>query len=44
MVAADSTAMKLSLRNLASAGMVLLKGQDILPLQDSEITDDSHWC
>ncbi|HEX5906664.1 MAG TPA: glycoside hydrolase family 3 C-terminal domain-containing protein [Propionibacteriaceae bacterium] len=40
-VAADSTAMKLSLRNLASAGMVLLKGQDILPLQDSEITDDS---
>ncbi len=40
-VAADSTAMKLSLRNLASAGMVLLKGQDVLPLQDSEITDDS---
>ena len=40
-VAADSTAMKLSLRNLASAGMVLLKGQDMLPLQDSEITDDS---
>lgn len=40
-VAADSTAMKLSLRNLASAGMVLLKGQDVLPLQDSEIIDDS---
>ena len=40
-VAADSTAMKLSLRNLASAGMVLLNGQDVLPLQDSEITDDS---
>ena len=38
---ADSPAMRLSLRNLASAGMVLLKGQDILPLQDSLITDDS---
>jgi beta-glucosidase len=40
-VAADSPAMRLSLRNLASAGMVLLKGQDILPLQDSLITADS---
>ena len=40
-VAADSPAMRLSLRNLASAGMVLLKGQDILPLQKSLITDDS---
>jgi len=40
-VAADSPAMRLSLRNLASAGMVLLKGQDILPLQDSLITKDS---
>jgi beta-glucosidase len=39
-VAAASPAMQLSLRNLASAGMVLLKGQDILPLQDSLITDD----
>jgi len=38
---ADSPAMRLSLRNLASAGMVLLKGQDLLPLQDSLITDDS---
>jgi beta-glucosidase len=40
-IAADSPAMQLSLRNLASAGMVLLKGQDILPLRDSLITDDS---
>jgi beta-glucosidase len=40
-VAADSPAMRLHLRNLASAGMVLLKGQDILPLQDSLITEDS---
>jgi beta-glucosidase len=40
-VPADSAAMRLSLRNLASAGMVLLKGQDILPLEDSLITDDS---
>ncbi len=40
-IAADSPAMQLSLRNLASAGMVLLKGQDILPLRDSSITDDA---
>ena len=33
--------MRLSLRNLATAGMVLLKGQDILPLQESLITDES---
>ena len=36
-----SPPMRLSLRNLATAGMVLLKGQDILPLQSSLITDDS---
>ena len=41
LVAADSTAMRLSLRNLATAGMVLLKGQDLLPIDDSLITDDS---
>jgi beta-glucosidase len=41
LVAPDSTAMRLSLRNLAAAGMVLLKGQDILPIDDSLITDDS---
>jgi beta-glucosidase len=40
-VAADSPAVRLSLRNLASAGMVLLEGQDILPLRDSLITKDS---
>jgi beta-glucosidase len=40
-VAADSPATRLSLRNLASAGMVLLKGHDILPLQDSLITKSS---
>jgi beta-glucosidase len=37
-----SAPMRLSLRNLATAGMVLLKGQDTLPLQDSLITDDSR--
>jgi beta-glucosidase len=37
-----SVPMRLSLRNLATAGMVLLKGQDILPLQDSLITDESR--
>ena len=36
-----SLPMRLSLRNLATAGMVLLKGQDILPLQSSQITEDS---
>jgi len=36
-----SASMRLSLRNLATAGMVLLKGQEILPLTDSPITDDS---
>src|SRR4029453_12021549 len=41
LVAADSAAMRLSLRNLATAGMVLLKGQDVLPIDDSMITDDS---
>ncbi len=41
LVAADSAAMRLSLRNLATAGMVLLKGQDILPIDDSLITGDS---
>jgi beta-glucosidase len=40
-VAAGSAAMRLSLRNLATAGMVLLKGQDVLPIDDSMITDDS---
>jgi beta-glucosidase len=37
-----SAPMRLSLRNLATAGMVLLKGQDILPLQDSLLTDGSR--
>jgi beta-glucosidase len=37
----DATAMRLALRTLAASGMVLLKGQDVVPLQDSEITDDS---
>ena len=37
-----SAAMRLSLRNLASAGMVLLKGQDMLPLQDSLVTEESR--
>ena len=32
--------MRLALRSLAAAGMVLLKGQDVLPLQDSLITAD----
>jgi beta-glucosidase len=41
LLAPDSTAMRLDLRNLASAGMVLLKGQDVLPIDDSLITDDS---
>ena len=36
-----SPPMRLGLRNLATAGMVLLKGQGILPLQESMITDDS---
>ncbi|HET9777943.1 MAG TPA: glycoside hydrolase family 3 C-terminal domain-containing protein [Propionibacteriaceae bacterium] len=36
-----SAQMRLSLRNLAAAGMVLLKGQDVLPLKDFLITDDS---
>jgi beta-glucosidase len=36
-----SPPMRLSLRNLATNGMVLLKGQDILPLQSSLITEDS---
>jgi beta-glucosidase len=40
-VAAGSAAMRLSLRNLATAEMVLLKGQDVLPIDDSMITDDS---
>ena len=29
------------LRNLAAAGMVLLKGQDVLPLRESAITAES---
>jgi beta-glucosidase len=33
--------MRLELRNLAAAGMVLLKGQDVLPLKDSLITTDA---
>jgi beta-glucosidase len=37
----DAVEMRLALRNLAAAGMVLLKGQDMLPLQDSEITAES---
>lgn len=37
----SSPPMRLSLRNLATAGMVLLKGQHILPLQSSLITDHS---
>jgi beta-glucosidase len=37
----DAVEMRLELRNLAAAGMVLLKGQDVLPLQDSLITTDS---
>jgi beta-glucosidase len=37
-----SAPLRLSLRNLATAGMVLLKGQDILPIQDSLITDESR--
>ena len=41
LVEPGSAPMRLSLRNLATAGMVLLKGQDILPLTDSLITDDS---
>jgi beta-glucosidase len=40
-VAPDAAEMRLALRNLAAAGMVLLKGQDALPLQDSLITADS---
>jgi hypothetical protein len=31
------------LRNLAAAGMVLLKGQDVLPLRESAITAESRW-
>ena len=41
LVAPDSSAMRLDLRNLASAGMVLLTGQDVLPIDDSLITDDA---
>jgi beta-glucosidase len=41
LVAADSAAMRLGLRNLATAGMVLLKGQDVLPIDEFLITDDS---
>ena len=37
----DAVEMRLALRNLAAAGMILLKGQDVLPLQDSLITTDS---
>jgi beta-glucosidase len=37
----DGVEMRQALRNLAAAGMVLLKGQDVLPLQDSLITADS---
>jgi beta-glucosidase len=37
----DAVEMRLELRNLAAAGMVLLKGQGVLPLQDSLITTDS---
>jgi beta-glucosidase len=36
----DAVEMRLTLRNLAAAGMVLLKGQDVLPLQDSLITTE----
>jgi beta-glucosidase len=37
----DAAAMRMPLRNLASAGMVLLKGQDVLPLRESAITAES---
>ena len=30
-----------ALRNLASSGMVLLKGQDVLPLDETEVTDQA---
>jgi beta-glucosidase len=39
-VAPDALQMRLELRNLAAAGMVLLKGTDVLPLEDSLITTD----
>ena len=37
----DAAAMRMPLRNLAAAGMVLLKGQDVLPLRESAITAES---
>jgi beta-glucosidase len=37
----DAPEMRLALRNLAAGGMVLLKGQDVVPLQLSSITADS---
>jgi beta-glucosidase len=37
----DAPQMRLALRNLAAAGMVLLKGQDMLPLRDALITSES---
>jgi len=40
-VESDAPEMRLTLRNLAAAGMVLLKGQNVLPLQLSLITTDS---
>jgi beta-glucosidase len=40
-LAPDAPEMRLELRNLAAAGIVLLKGQDVLPLQDSLITTDA---
>jgi beta-glucosidase len=38
----DAPELRRKLRYLAAAGMVLLKGQDVLPLQDSLITTDSR--
>lgn len=37
----DAPAMRMPLRNLAAAGMVLLKGQDVLPLQEFLITAET---
>jgi beta-glucosidase len=37
----DAPAMRMPLRNLAAAGMVLLKGQDVLPLQELLITTET---
>jgi beta-glucosidase len=37
----DAPAIRMQLRNLAAAGMVLLKGQDVVPLRESSITADA---